>query len=140
MRLYDRGGDQQLISFTTPPFSDSWVLDRPVRATSQQNSMVVEADGHWTLTVRHATDLPAVGDKEAGKGQAIINVSDGKPRRLDFRPYDKDDSLSFNVVDAADGSNGLIGCIKNGAVDVANEGKPYLLLLSSYGSWRLYRH
>lgn len=139
MRLYDRGNDQQLISFETAPFSDSWLLDRPVRAQSKQNSMVIEADGHWTLTVRHAADLPAAGDLRTGQGQAMINVSDGGARELDFHPYDADDSLNYNVVDVTDGSNGLIGCTEDGTVEVDNDGKPYILLLSTYGDWSLRR-
>lgn len=139
MRLYDRAQDQQLISFETAPFSDSWLLDRPVRAQPLTNSVVIEADGHWTMTLRHAADLPVAKDVEAGQGQAMANVPNGQPRELDFAPYDEDDALNYYVVDLRDGSNSRLGCTEGGTVSIDNKGGPYVLLISTYGDWTLRR-
>lgn len=139
IRLYDRARGQELISLDSEPFADAWLLDRPMGNLPLTNSMVIEADGHWTLTVRHGADVPAAQDVESGRGPAMLNIPDGSTRRLTFSPYDEKDAMRYYAVDLGDGDTAQIDCSEGGTVEIENNGKPYLLLLSTYGDWKLHR-
>lgn len=85
---------------TNGPVDGAW-LTRPIGAIAKPNSVLVNVDGTWTLTIADAASLPAVTGPQSGRGSAVLTF-DEPFTQLDvtFAPFDATDRIDIFVYDA----------------------------------------
>ncbi|WP_420365249.1 hypothetical protein AAEP80_17065 [Curtobacterium sp. L3-7] len=81
----------------TAPLRGSF-LTGVLQSDSPDQTIIVEADGPWTVTLRSWNDLPYVSGSQSGSGPAVLFFSDDVSHvTVDYRPSGPDDSFSGRV-------------------------------------------
>lgn len=113
----------------------AWLLET-VAADPVDQSLLVQADGPWTLTLRSWNDLPEVSGEQSGSGSAVLAFSDDV-ERLDvaYGPASSEDSLSGRVLGTA-GTRQTFGDTTAFA-RVVDATLPGVVALRTDGAWTL---
>lgn len=112
-----------------------WLIDTVHEPTpTTDNSLLVRADGDWTLTLRSWHDLPVQTGRVDGRGSQVIRTE--APRvRVSFAPLNSRDTLnvySYRLRDREFRANECIGRFESRVVHL-NDGE--VLLVWARGEW-----
>ncbi|WIB13240.1 hypothetical protein [Curtobacterium sp. MCPF17_052] len=69
----------------------------------EQQMLIIEADGPWSLTLRSWNDLATVSGPQSGTGPAVLFFSDDVGHvQVDYTPADADDRFGLRVFTTSD--------------------------------------
>lgn len=114
-----------------------WLIDT-VHELSQgpDNSLLVRADGDWSLTLRSWHDLPVQTGRLDGHGSRVVRVASPNVR-LSFAPLNSRDTLNvyaYRLADRGFTANTCVGRFESRLLDL-NGGD--VLLVWARGEWSL---
>lgn len=114
-----------------------WLIDTiHEQADGPRNSLLIRAQGRWSLTLRSWFDLPIRTGKIQGTGSAVVRT-DSDLIRVTFAPLNSRDSLniySYRLADREFRANTCIGRRESRTLDL-NGGQ--VLLLWARGDWTI---
>lgn len=121
---------------TTGPIDGAW-LSAPGGAIAKPNSIDVDANGTWTMTIADVSTLPTTSGPQSGHGPAVLKF-DQTATQLDytFTPYDEWDFAAIHAYDdlsretAAESIHGTT----SGTLDVT---LPATVFIRTDGDWTI---
>jgi hypothetical protein len=125
-----------------PPLSGSYLVDR-LDEDETQRSVVLDAEGPWSVELLAWDDLPVVTGSQQGVGAAVLRIGDtASSAQLAYTPADAEDTLSARGVPEADlATVGTPGAIAFGADSAVEQSMtvplPGVVVLSTEGAWTL---
>lgn len=101
---------------------------------SPDQTIIVDADGPWSVTLRSWNDLPLVTGSQHGTGPAVLFLADDVPHLVvDYRPSGPDDTFSGRVFTTA-GTPQLFG--DSGAFSRSFDvDLPGVMAIQTNGTW-----
>jgi hypothetical protein len=97
-------------------------------------TLIVLADGPWTVTLQSWNDIPSVSGAQSGVGPAVLFLSDDVPRlTVDYAPASADDSFSGRVFTTSD-SPKLFGNTEAFS-EVYDVDLPGVMAIQTNGTW-----
>lgn len=119
------------------PIDVEWLIDTVHELTDgPHNSLLVDADGDWTLTLRSWHDLPVRTGAVSGQGSQVVRVDSGDVR-VSFAPLNSRDTLNvyaYRFSDRSFTASTCIGRFESRTIDL-NGGE--VLLVWARGEWTL---
>ncbi len=117
----------------TAPLTASF-LTAVFRDDAPDQTVIVDAQGPWSVTMRSWNDLPAVAGAQSGTGPAVLYLQDDVSHvAVDFRPASADDSFNARAFTTSDdtqvfGDSGAFA--KQFDVDL-----PGVIAIQTNGTW-----
>lgn len=139
LSVFNTGSELPIVSgeLAGEPVSVQWLIDTVhEESTGPDNSLLVRAEGNWSLTLRSWHDLPVQSGRYLGRGSQVVRMP--VPRlRISFAPLNSRDSLNvyaYRISDREFRANACIGRFESQMFDL-NGGD--VLLIWARGEWTL---
>lgn len=139
LNVFNTGAAMPIVSGETigDQVEIEWLIDT-VHELSQgpDNSLLVRADGDWTLRLRSWHDLPVASGRVEGRGSQVVRVASPQVR-MSFAPLNSRDTLNvyaYRLDDRSFRANECIGRFESRVVDL-QEGD--VLLVWARGEWTI---
>jgi hypothetical protein len=117
----------------TAPLRASF-LTGVMQSDPQQQMLIVQADGPWSMTLRSWNDLVTVSGRQSGTGPAVLFFSDDVSHvQVDYTPADADDRFAARVFTTSDHTK-LFGDTEAFS-DTFEADLPGVVAISTNGSW-----
>lgn len=118
-------------------FETQWLIDTVHDASDgPHNSLLIAAEGDWTLTLRSWHDLPVDTGSVEAQGARVVRVPSGTVR-VTFEPLNSRDTLNvyaYRLADRGYAANLCVGRFESRTLDL-NGGE--VLLIWARGEWTL---
>ncbi|PZE85256.1 hypothetical protein [Curtobacterium sp. MCBD17_032] len=107
-----------------------------MRSDPDEQMLIVQADGPWSMTMRSWNDLPSVSGPQAGTGPAVLFFSDDVSHvQVEYTPADADDRFGARVFTTSDDTQ-LFGDTEAFS-DTFEADLPGVVAIATNGSWRI---
>lgn len=122
------------------PFTGTYLIDNLV-GTAPELTVVVRAEGPWTVTFQSWNDLTPVTGPQSGTGAAVLLIGDETPAvQVDYTPAGPDDRMSVRVISAVDvtetgGPDSLLLGDSVAFSERAEVRMPGVVTVATNGSW-----
>lgn len=139
LSVFNTGAALPILSGATDgePVEIEWLIDTVHEQTSSmRNSLLIRAEGNWSLTLRSWFDLPVRTEPVHGRGAQVVRF-DASVLRLTFAPLNSRDTLnvySYRLADREFRANACIGRRESRTLDL-NGGQ--VLLVWARGEWTI---
>lgn len=139
LTLFNTGAAVPIVSGETSgdPVDLEWLIDTVHEMSDgPHNSLLVQATGEWSLTLRSWHDLPVQTEPLEGTGAKVVRV-DAPTVRVSFAPLNSRDTLNvyaYRLSDREFTANTCVGRFESSVLDL-NGGE--VLLIWARGDWTL---
>ncbi|WIB25689.1 hypothetical protein [Curtobacterium sp. MCSS17_015] len=119
----------------TAPLTASF-LTGVMRSDPDEQMLIVQADGPWSMTMLSWNDLPSVSGPQSGTGPAVLFFSDDVSHvQVDYTPADADDRFGVRVFTTSDDTQ-LFGDTEAFS-DTFEADLPGVVAVATNGSWSI---
>ncbi|WP_217629200.1 hypothetical protein [Sanguibacter gelidistatuariae] len=122
---------------TTGPVDGAW-LSRPFGAMPASNTISVEVNGTWSMTISDASTLPTSSGPQSGHGPAVITLDQPATQlEVTFTPLDETDILDIYVYGTTTDRESLRDFMTESTTETFDVALPGTVMILAAGDWTI---